>query len=440
LLSYYIELAIRSLKRNVALTALVVAAVGIGIGTCMTEFSVMYVLLGNPLPDKSARLVVPQIDAWGPDSRDTPTGGAVELPDQLTYRDAMALMQAHKALRQTAMYGIGPNVTPAQGRPFHASGRAAYADFFTMFEAPFRSGGPWSAVEDAQHANVAVLSTRLAEKLFQHAEAVGKIITLDGRDYRIVGVLAPWQLIPRIYDMSQNAALDAEDVYVPFATAIDRQLRHYGHDSCNSTSAPGWLGHLNSECVWIQFWAELPSAAAIPDYRRYLLGYASGQRAAGRFHWAPLVFVHTVPEWIGLKKVVPDEVKLGTLIALGFLVVCLINAVGLMLARFSGRAAELGVRRALGASRWHIFCQCLTESAMIGVLGGALGIGLTAIGQASERALDGGDGPAIRLLYSLNKEMVLMTVAAAVAATVCSGLYPTWRASRVQPALQLKTD
>lgn len=437
---YYIELAIRGLKRNVALTLLVITAVGIGIGTCMTEFSVMYVLLGNPVPDKSSRLVVPQIDAWGPDSRSAPGGGAIELPDQLTYRDAMALMQGHKALRQTAMYGIGPNVTPSQGRPFHASGRAAYADFFTMFEAPFRFGGPWSPAEDAQHANVAVLSARLADRLFQHADAVGKTLTLDGRDYRIVGVLAPWQLIPRVYDMSQNAALDAEDVYVPFTTAIDRQLRHYGHDSCNSSPAPGWLGHLNSECVWVQFWAELPSAAAKSDYRRYLLGYVADQRAAGRFHWAPLAFVSTLPEWIAQKKVVPDEVKLGTLIALGFLVVCLINAVGLMLARFSGRAGELGVRRALGASRWHIFCQCLTESAIIGLLGGALGIGLTAIGQASERALDGGDGVVIRLLYSINQETVLMTVGAAVLATVCSGLYPTWRASRVQPALQLKTD
>jgi putative ABC transport system permease protein len=133
-------------------------------------------------------------------------------------------------------------------------------------------------------------------------------------------------------------------------------------------------------------------------------------------------------------------VKLGTLIALGFLFVCLINAVGLMLARFSGRAGELGVRRALGASRWHIFCQCMTESAMIGILGGVLGIGLTAIGQASERALDGSDSIVIRLLYSINRQTVLMTVGAAVVATVCSGLYPTWRASRVQPALQLKTD
>ncbi|MEJ0005945.1 MAG: ABC transporter permease [Steroidobacteraceae bacterium] len=437
MLGYYIELAIRSLKRNIAFTVLVVAAVGIGIGTCMTEFSFMYALLGNPVPDKALRLVVPQIDAWGPASRGIGHGrGVVELPDQLSYRDAMALIKAHKAKLQTAMYGIGPNVTPSRGRTFHASGRATYADFFRMFEAPFRSGGTWSQADDAQHANVVVLSDRLADRLFPHADGVGKAVTLDGRDYRVVGVLAPWQLVPRLYDMSQSPLMEAEDLYLPFSTAIDRQMRQYGHNSCDASPPPGWLGHLNSECVWIQFWAELPSAGAIGDYRQYLLNYAADQRTVGRFHWAPLAQVHTAPEWIELKKVVPDAVKLSTIIAFGFLVVCLINAVGLMLARFSSRAGELGVRRALGASRWNIFCQCMTETVVVGVLGGVLGIALTAIGQAAQRGSD----PVSRLLYSLNTQMVLITVGVAIVATVCSGLYPTLRASRVQPGLQLKTD
>lgn len=440
MLGYYLELAIRSLGRNVVLTALIVAAVGVGIGASMTEFAVMRALSGDPVPDKSSRLVMPQIDVWGPDSRQSGRGGNLELPDQLSYRDAMALMRAHKGLRQTAMYGLAPDVTPTQGRPFPASGRATYADFFTMFEAPFRSGGPWSQADDGRGANVVVLSAKLADKVFPHIDAVGKTITLDARSYRVVGVLGPWQLVPRIYDMSQSAIMEAEDLYLPFSTAIDRQMHHYGHNSCDSTPPPGWEGHLNSDCVWIQFWAELSSAGAVSDYRRYLVNYAAEQREAGRFHWAPLVQVHTAREWIALIKVVPDEVKLSTLIAFGFLIVCLINAVGLMLARFSGRAGELGVRRALGATRWNIFCQCMTETVMVGALGGLLGLGLTVIGQAGERALEGGDSPLIRLLYSLDTEMVFITVGLAVVATVCSGLYPTWRASLVQPALQLKTD
>jgi putative ABC transport system permease protein len=82
----------------------------------------------------------------------------------------------------------------------------------------------------------------------------------------------------------------------------------------------------------------------------------------------------------------------------------------------------------------------MTETVLLGVLGGALGLALTAIGQAGERALENGDGPVTRLLYSLDTGMVLITAGVAVVATVCSGFYPTWRASRVQPALQLKTD
>jgi len=253
-------------------------------------------------------------------------------------------------------------------------------------------------------------------------------------------VLAPWQLIPRVYDMSQNAVTDAEDLYLPFSTAIDRQMHHVGHDSCDTPSPPGWQAHLESSCVWIQFWAELAGAGAVSDYRQYLLNYAADQRHTGRFHWAPLVQVYTAREWIALKKVVPDEVKLSTLIAFGFLIVCLINAVGLMLARFASRATELGVRRALGASRWDIFCQCITETAVLGLVGGALGIGLTALGQSGERMLGGTDSPVIRIVYSLDLGLVLITVGVAVVATICSGLYPTWRASRVQPALQLKTN
>jgi putative ABC transport system permease protein len=436
---YYLQLALRSLTHNIALTLLIVAAVGVGIGAAMTEFAVMRAMLGDPVPDKSSRLVMPQIDVWGPDSR-RGSGGATELPDQLTYRDAVAFMNAHQGVRQTAMYGLKPNVTPDHGRSFRAPGRATYTDFFAMFETSFRSGGPWTQADDARHANVVVLSSELADQLFAHTEAVGRTITLDAHNYRVVGVLAPWQPIPRVYDMTEGAIQDAEDLYLPFTTAIDRQMRQYGSDSCTSVPPVGWDGHLHSDCVWITFWAELPSATAIGGYQRYLLNYAANERAAGRFHWAPLAQVHSAREWIALKKVVPDAVKLSTLIAFGFLIVCLINAVGLMLARFSGRAAELGVRRALGASRWNIFCQCMTETVLVGTLGGLVGLGLTALGQAGERALEGGGGSVTRMLYSLDPGMVLITIGVAVVATVCSGLYPTWRASRLQPALQLKTD
>ena len=120
---YYLWLAVRSLRRNPVLTALMVIAIGLGIGASMTTLTMFRAMSGDPIPDKSSRLFAPQLDNWGPDHRDK----AGEPPQlQLSYTDAHALMEAHRGLRQTAMYATAFALTPAdpQMRPFHATGRA----------------------------------------------------------------------------------------------------------------------------------------------------------------------------------------------------------------------------------------------------------------------------------------------------------------------------
>ncbi|MEJ0008172.1 MAG: FtsX-like permease family protein [Steroidobacteraceae bacterium] len=112
-----------------------------------------------------------------------------------------------------------------------------------------------------------------------------------------------------------------------------------------------------------------------------------------------------------------------------------------MLARFSARASEYAIRRALGASRMDIFLQCLTETAIVGVLGGILGLALTALGLAANRAsLGNALAESTNRLTHLDPAVMALTVALAIGATLCSGLYPTWRATRVQPAWQLKAQ
>jgi putative ABC transport system permease protein len=444
MLGYYFELAVRSLKRNVALTGLMVTVVGFGIGTSMTVLTTLRAMAVDPIPDKSAQLFVPQIDAWGPPTR--PGGGTTagyQLQDQLSYRDAMALMKAHQAVHQSAMYATSLDATGLDGVPFPVRGRAAYSDFFHMFEVPFRQGGPWGEVDDNGGTNVVVLSAKLADRLFPQADAVGRTISLSDQEYRVVGVIDAWNPVPRYYDLTGRASLsDTEQVFLPFATAINRQLRLNGGILCNAQSAPGWAGQLASECVWIQFWVELPTAAAAHDYKAFLYNYAAQQRHLGRFHWPPRVELRDVRQWMALEISVPDTLRVSSVVAFGFLIVCLINAAGLMLAKFSARAGELGVRRAMGASRWDICVQCLVETAVVGLPGGVLGLGLTAAGLASQRALQmisGGTG-AVAQATSLDGGMIVITLVLAVCATVCSAIYPVWRASRVQPAWQLKTQ
>jgi len=440
MLAYYFELAVRTLRRNVILTALIIAAVGVGIGAYMTILTVLIAMSGDPIPDKSAVLFVPQIDVWGPASRPPGTPGPTRLPDQFTYRDAKAFMQAHAARRQVAMYAVQLDVTPPSGAPYSQQGRATYRDFFEMFQAPFATGAAWSLKDETDLADVVVLGAPLAARLFPHVSAVGQTVSLDGRLYRVTGVLKSWNPMPHFYDVGGNPFGLSEQFFIPFTTAIGHQVASAGGQGCASVPPPGFSGKLAGECIWTQFWAELPDAVAVRNYRQFLINYSAEQRRLGRFHWAPLVQLSNVHQWLALQHVVPDEVRVNSVLAFGFLDVCLVNAVGLMLARFSSRTGEFAIRRALGASRTEIFLQCLTETAVVGVLGGILGLGLTALGLAANRASLGSLADYASRLTHLDPAVMALTVALAIGATLCSGLYPTWRATRVQPAWQLKAQ
>lgn len=437
MLRYYIWLALRSLRRNPALTGLMISAIGLGIGAFMTTLTVFRAMSGDPIPQKSAQLFVPQMDNWGPEHHRK----SGEPPDMLTYTDAMALMRAHVAPRQTALYPTGFALTPAdaQLRPFKVQGRAVYADFFAMFDVPFQYGAPWSAADDEGRGDVIVIDSNLDDKLFGGANSVGKTINLDDHDYRIVGVLGRWSPQPRVYDVMNEKFGKVEGVFLPFNTAIQRQQPLWGNNQCayNQPPEPGWEGHLKSDCVWTQFWAELPDAAAAQRYKTFLDNYAAEQQRNGRFHWAPATRLRNVRQWLEFQHVVSDEARILVVVSFSFLFVCLLNAVGLMLAKFMSRAGEIGVRRALGADRRAVFAQCLVETGVIGLAGGLLGLLLTAAGLAGVRAVLSETASRLAVLDFTD---VVIAVAMAVIAAVLAGLYPTLRASQVQPAWQLKAN
>ncbi len=114
------------------------------------------------------------------------------------------------------------------------------------------------------------------------------------------------------------------------------------------------------------------------------------------------------------------------------------NAMGLMLARIIGRTQDISVRRALGASQTAIIGQCLVETALHWHASGAiLGLLLTLLGVLAMRAALADDFAA---LSYLNAQAIGIEVMLAIAATIAAGLYPTWRAAHVEPALQLKAE
>lgn len=122
-------------------------------------------------------------------------------------------------------------------------------------------------------------------------------------------------------------------------------------------------------------------------------------------------------------------------VALGFLVVCLINTVGLLLTKFLRRSPEIGVRRALGASKLSIFTQLLIEAGSIGLIGGVLGLGLAYLGLWAVRQMPADYAE----LAHLDTSMLIATFALSIVSSLLAGLLPAWRGCQVTPALQLKS-
>ncbi|HJU08112.1 MAG TPA: ABC transporter permease [Rhodanobacteraceae bacterium] len=434
--AYYFNLALRSLKRNPVLTALMVVAIAFGVAASMITYSVFRAVSNNPIPDKSSQLFTPQIDSWGPQQN---LQG--EPPNALNYVDAMALMRAHAAKRQTLLYPVSLSVLPngSESLPIKGSGYAVYGDFFPMFDVPFLYGNAWDSAQDDSRAAVVVLSEEFNRKQFGGTNSVGREIDIGGHDYRVVGVMRHWNPVPRFYELFGSSGFgDPVDFYIPFTRALDLQIGTDGNNSCRGKLAiTGWDAYLHSNCVWIDPWVELDTAAEVARYRNFLEAYSADQQHAGRFGWAPNVRLRDVTQWLEYRQVVPPESRISFVVSLGFLVICLVNTVGLLLAKFMRRAGEIGVRRALGASRREIYMQFLMEAATVGLLGGVLGLLLTAAGISGVGLLF---KPQIARLAHVDPSLVALTLAVAIVATVAAAFYPTWRAAQVQPAWHLKTN
>lgn len=433
---YYCTLALRSFRRNKVLTTLMVLAVALGIGASMTTLTVFHVLAGDPIPGKSDRLFYPQLDSE-PMSSYHP---GEEPTLQLTRYDAETLLQqAHgqqQALMSAGAVAVEPD-TPGID-PFMLTARYTSAGFFPMFDVALRSGRPWTAADDTARARVALISQALANKLFGDADAVGRTLRLGSTAFSILGVVDDaWSPNPRFYDITNDKFGEPEDIYLPFSTSRELRLSTSGNLTCWGEQENGENGHgLHDDCAWVQYWVELGSAAQAGDYLAYLRNYADQQRSAGRFQRPNNVRMYDVMGWLDRNQVVPSDVRLQAWLALGFLAVCLLNTVGLLLAKFLRRRGEIGVRRALGASRLQIFLQCLVEAGMVGVAGGAIGLALAMLGLWVVR-----QQPAdYAAMAHLDLPMLLATLAMSLLGSLLAGLLPAWRAMQVAPALQLKSQ
>ena len=435
MLIYYVRLAALSYRRNPILSTLMVLAVAVGIGAYMVVFTLNYTMGGDPIPHKSSLLFHVQLDSGDPDRETDP-------PVQLTYIDAMALQEAGRALRQTASSKTSNIVEPdnPEIQPFSVSGRGVYADFFPMFDVPFRYGQGWNAAADANLEQVIVLSEETNERLFGGVDSTGELVSIDGMDFQVIGILEEWNPIPKFYDVNNGPFGEGEALYFPWPHIVDKDMSRTGNTSCwQALDGTGQQAFLNSECVWLQYWVELRNAGEESDYLNFLNAYVAEQKELGRFQRPMNNALYDVNEWLVKEEVLPDETRILSVLAAMLLAVCLLNTIGLLLAKFLGKSAEIGARQALGAHRGSLFMQHVIEAGFIGFIGGIVGIGVAGLGLEGVRILLGDD-----LMMSdwiqLNPMVVFVTVALAIVCTIIAGIYPIWRACNVNPAFHLKTQ
>jgi putative ABC transport system permease protein len=179
--------------------ALMIVALALGIGATITTLTVLKLLSGDPLPQKSTQLFYPQLDPY---PRDQPfSRSGKRLPWLMSYVDAMNLLHARKAERQAVMALSQVKVAPQtqDGKPFYADGVMTTTDFFPMFDAPFQYGSGWASADDESRAQVVVIAGFLNDKLFGGVNSVGHTIRIDDHDFRIIGVLRAWAPQPRFY-------------------------------------------------------------------------------------------------------------------------------------------------------------------------------------------------------------------------------------------------
>jgi putative ABC transport system permease protein len=424
--TYHLKIAIASLRRNPVLTSLLIGAIALGICVSTSFITLRHLFTKDPLPGKSDKVFYVQLDSWGkePFHEEDPE----QLPDQITYRDARGLRNSTIPTRQTAAYitryFVHPD--PKMARPFQADVRLAFADFFDIFDIPFRYGGPWTKDADAKPEAVVVIDHDTNEKLFRGQNSVGKTVRIEDRNFRVVGVLAPYRPAMRWWELNRNPTGPPEPLYIPFNFTEPMQIWTNGNTSgWKSRGGDTWQHFINSETIWIQYWVELPDAAAQAKYRDWLDGYIREQKKLGRFPRPVKYSITTIPGVIERNKFVPQALRTMSIVSLLFLAVCSVNLIGILLGKFLARIPEVSVRRALGASRWDVFWQHVVECELIGLAGGTLGILLSLVLiEGLKKFLPNGD--ALRL----DGEMLLMAGVLSLVAGAVAGSIPRGASAR----------
>ena len=331
---------IRLLRRSPAFTSLAAAIIALGIGAATAIFSLIYGVVLNALPFRDAdRLMA----IWSDFSKSGGNRRAYIAPaDYFDWKERSRSFTAMTAYRNTN------RTFTALDQPVTPLAHEVPADYFDVLGVQALRGRTFVAGEDRSGPDsVAVISYSLWKSLFNGSEdAIGKSVELDGRAVQLVGVLPPG------FRMPNNSIVTPPDLWI--AASFDGQRLERVQRSLVA------FGRLKPGVSPAQAEAEMASISE-------QIAREHSQIAAAPRAWARPIREDMIGEFRGAFLLLLGAVGIMLLIACA-------NVANLLLARAAGRALEVALRTALGASRAAIVRQMLTESALLALIGGAAGI------------------------------------------------------------------
>jgi putative ABC transport system permease protein len=417
---YYLKVSWTSIQRAPLPYALTVFILSLGLGVFFANATFYYQLNSDPLPHKSDKLFYPMTLMVPYECTDC-------LPPRiLSYANVQKLSSSDIPSAKAAMYSSDGylRLNSAQA-PTPVSIRITQPAFFTMFEVPILHGSVWS---DDKARQELILSQQTAEKIFGRSDVVGENILLDDRPYTVVGVLADWRMLPRLYDANnRNHVNDAEQVYMPLETGYDynylsnSQSHTFDDVDFRQLSTQGRTGALHQ----LQYWVQLDTEAQQKAYRQFMDNLVADEQKAGRHPSTPnnqLVPMRDIVRFFGGESA---DIKAFALVTLLFLGVCLFNASHLSLNRYLSNQYEFSLRRALGASRFALQQQMLADVLLMTLFCTLGGLLIAWGGVALLNYL----WPANRLFGRWDPTLLLMLLGLTLSSSYLVTLYPSLRAS-----------
>ena len=391
-----VRYALRMLGKSPGFTAVAVLTLALGIGANTALFSVVNGVLLNPLPYPSSDQIV-SMAGWFPGYGES----------SISYPDFLDWVRLNRTFSSLAAYRRDSFNLTGQGDAEQVTAMDISASFFSLLGVNPILGRDFSSVEDQLGAPPTVILSGgfWKSKFGSSPDILGKALNLDGTDYTVVGVIPE-----NFYFCCAATGFRLSDVYVPIGASKDPQV----HDRRMVPSI--WaVGRMKAGVTLAQARANMDSVA-----RSLGAAYPDTDKDTG--------IVVTPLQQVMVRDIRPFLLVL--LAAVGFvLLISCVNVANLLLARSTGRGREFAIRGALGASQGRVIRQLLTESVLLAIAGGWLGLllaswgtraALAALPSALPRAND----------VRLDPRVLLFTLVISMAAGVLFGLAPALKTSR----------